>query len=78
MLSKKILSQINSPFIVKLYYSFQDKENLYFILEFVKEEIYFFYWKKKKRLSENMTKFYSAQIVLAIDYLHSNNMIYVI
>ena len=48
MLSKKILSQINSPFIVKLYYSFQDKENLYFILEFVKEEIYFFYWKKKK------------------------------
>ena len=73
---KRILSKINSPFIVKLFYSFQDKEYLYFLLEFIQGGDLFFHLNKNKHLSEKTTIFYSAQIVLALEYLHSNKMIY--
>ena len=30
---RKILAEMNSPFIVELYSAFQDKKNLYFVME---------------------------------------------
>ena len=76
LLEKQILSKIDCPFIVKLFYSFQDKEYLYFILEFTQGGDLFFHLNQHIRLSEKTTVFYSAQIVLALEYLHSNKMIY--
>ena len=73
---KQILSKINSPFIVQLFYSFQDKDYLYFILEFTQGGDLFYHLDKHQHLSEKTTTFYSAQIVLALEYLHSNNMLY--
>jgi len=73
---KQILATINSPFIVKLFYSFQDKEYLYFLLEFTQGGDLFFHLNKNKHLSEKTTVFYSAQIVLALEYLHSHKMVY--
>lgn len=74
---KKILIKTkNNPFIIKLHSSFQTKKKLYFILEYCKGGELFNHLQKKKRFSEKKTKFYTAQILFALDFLHKNKIIY--
>lgn len=36
----------------------------------------FFHMRKEKRFTEKKTKFYAAEILLALEYLHSKDIIY--
>lgn len=67
---------MNHPFIVKLYNSFQNDKKLFFILEYCPGGELFGLLSKKQRLSEEQAKFYSAQMILAIEYLHGRDIIY--
>jgi len=61
-------------FIVKLYATFQDPENLYFLLEYVPGGELFSYIRKRGGLNNDIVKFYASEIILAIRYLHSLNI----
>jgi len=67
---------MDNPFIVKLKYAFQTDENLYLITEFLQGGELFYHLKKQKKFDEETTRFYVCQIVLALEYLHENNIIY--
>ena len=67
---KNIMIESSHPFIVKLYFTFQDKKNLYYAMEYVEGGVLFRYIREQGRLSENVTKFYVAQVILALKYLH--------
>ena len=67
---------MNSPFIVKLHYSFQTSKKLFFVMEFVKGGELYFHLKKANKFSEEATIFYAAEIILALEYLHKNKIIY--
>ena len=71
-----ILKKVNSPFIVKLYYAFQNEKYLYFVLEYCPGGELFNLLLKNRCLSEEQTRFYAAQMVLAIEHLHSYNIVY--
>ena len=74
---RNILVEVdNNPFVVQLYYTFQNDKNLYFVLEYCPGGELFNLLQKKRRLSENQTKFYAAQMVLALEHLHKYNVIY--
>eukprot|EP00128_Syssomonas_multiformis_P008097 Colp12_sorted_trinity150504_noHs@10681 len=73
---KSILSSINHPFIVNLFCTFQDDRNLYMLLEYVCGGELFSHLRRAGRFTADMTKFYAAEIVLAIEYLHSLDIIY--
>lgn len=73
---KKIFKLLNYPFFAKLHYSFQTNDKLYFVLDLVKGEQLGDYMLRKFQLKEKAAKFYAAEIVLAIKYLHENNIIY--
>ncbi|KAI9094599.1 camp-dependent protein kinase 9 [Phlyctochytrium arcticum] len=73
---KQILSQIQFPFIVNLLCTFQDDTNLYMLLEYVVGGELFSHLRKAGRFSNDMTRFYAAEIVLAIEYLHEQDIIY--
>ena len=77
---KKILQNFNLdssfPFIPRLKYSFQDENNVYLITEFYQGGELYFHLKKVGHFNETATKFYLAQIVLIIEYLHNNKIIY--
>ncbi|ORY04817.1 Pkinase-domain-containing protein [Basidiobolus meristosporus CBS 931.73] len=73
---KQILSQIHFPFIVNLFCSFQDDNNLYMLLEYVIGGELFSHLRRAGRFTNDMTRFYAAEIVLAIEYLHSKDIIY--
>ncbi|KAG0247905.1 hypothetical protein BG011_000759 [Mortierella polycephala] len=73
---KQILSQVHFPFIVNLFTTFQDDCNLYMLLEYVIGGELFSHLRKAGRFTNDMTRFYAAEIVLAIEYLHSRDIIY--
>ena len=71
-----LLSQINNPFLVKLYCCFQDNENLYFILEFVPGGELLFHLSREIRFDNLKTQFYTAEMIIALNFLHKNKIIY--
>jgi serum/glucocorticoid-regulated kinase 2 len=73
---RNVLVEMDHPFVIKLYYSFQTPEKLFFVLDFCPGGELFGLLSKKSRFSEEQAKFYAAQMVLAIEYLHSKDIIY--
>ncbi|CAO3611196.1 unnamed protein product [Mucor hiemalis] len=73
---RQVLSQINFPFIVQLYCTFQDHENLFMLQEYVIGGELFRHLRKSGRFPNDTARFYAAQIVLALEYLHSKDIIY--
>ncbi|CAD8192876.1 unnamed protein product [Paramecium octaurelia] len=73
---RNILALVKCPFIVNLYYAFQTKQKLYFVIDFMIGGELFYHLKRIGKMEESWAKFYCAEIILAIEYLHSQNIIY--
>ncbi|TPX35236.1 hypothetical protein SmJEL517_g02290 [Synchytrium microbalum] len=73
---KAILSRIHHPFIVNLYCTFQDSINLFMLLEFVPGGELFSHLRRAGRFSNDVSKFYAAEILLALETLHSQDIVY--
>ncbi|KAG1439423.1 hypothetical protein G6F56_012305 [Rhizopus delemar] len=73
---RHVLSQINFPFIVQLYCTFQNQMNLYMVQEYVIGGELFRHLRKSRRFPTDTARFYAAGIILAIEYLHSKDIIY--
>ena len=73
---RKILEIIEHPFVAKLYYAFQNSEKLYLLTEYMPGGEMFYHLHKDIYFSEERTKFYISEIILALIYLHKNNIIY--
>eukprot|EP00929_Paragymnodinium_shiwhaense_P080305 TRINITY_DN4186_c0_g1_i2.p1 TRINITY_DN4186_c0_g1~~TRINITY_DN4186_c0_g1_i2.p1 ORF type:complete len:346 (+),score=85.65 TRINITY_DN4186_c0_g1_i2:82-1119(+) len=73
---RNVLETAKHPYIVDLIYAFQTPKKLYFVLEFCAGGELFFHLSRAGRFSEGRTRFYSSEILLALSYLHSLNIIY--
>ena len=73
---KLILNQVNHPFIIGMDYVFQKAYRIYFIMHFIQGGELFKHLSEERRFSEEKTRFYAAQIALALGYLHQSNIIY--
>lgn len=75
---QEILSSANHPFIVSLYHSFQSQDHLYFVMEYCLGGEFFRALQSRpgKCLSEEGAKFYAAEVILALEYLHLQGFIY--
>ena len=70
---RSILESVNRhPFIVNLYYAFQDCEKLYLILEYAQGGELFHHLEMEKFFTEDVAAFYMAEMILALDHLHHN------
>ena len=61
---------------MKLYYSFQDEEYLYLIMEYLPGGDMMTLLMREETLTETVAKFYVAQSVLAIESIHKHNYIH--
>ena len=63
---------------MKLEYAFQDKINLYMVMEFVNggELFYHLHTSAQNGFDQERAKFYAAQIVLALEHMHSEGVVY--
>lgn len=60
----------------ELKYSFQTPDRLCFVMEYVNGGELFFHLSREKSFSEERTRFYGAEIISALGYLHQNNIVY--
>ncbi|KAL7628366.1 hypothetical protein AAE478_002568 [Parahypoxylon ruwenzoriense] len=68
---RQILESVNRhPFVVKLFYAFQDHEKLYLILEYGQGGELFTHLNTEKMFPEPVAAFYMAEMVLALSHLH--------
>jgi len=73
---KSVLSKLDHPFLAKLHWSFQTDENLYFIMDFINGGELFHHLSIEKRFNDERARFYAAEIVSGMEYLHSHGVIY--
>ena len=73
---KEFLRQASCPFVVELLSSFQDDKHLYLEMEFLVGGDLMSQLIKKEIFSEYEAKFYCAQIITAVEYIHSLNCIH--
>lgn len=67
---------VRSPFIVKLHYAFQTPDKLYFVVDFLNGGELYYHLRKKVKFNEKMARFYIAEILLALEDLHTVGIIY--
>ncbi|XP_031804564.1 citron Rho-interacting kinase isoform X6 [Sarcophilus harrisii] len=68
---RSILSRSTTPWIPQLHYAFQDKENLYLVMEYLPGgDLLSLLNRYEDHLDENMMEFYLAELVLAIHSVH--------
>ncbi|KAL6309535.1 kinase-like protein [Sparassis latifolia] len=67
---RDVLAESNSPWVVQLYYSFQDPAYLYLIMEFLPGGDLMTMLIKYDTFTEDVTRFYIAECVLAIEAVH--------
>lgn len=73
---RDFLSQAQNPHIVNLYSAFQDEKFLYLEMEYCIGGDLMSQLIKKEIFSEDEARFYCAQIILAIEYVHSKKCIH--
>ncbi|MCO5561642.1 hypothetical protein L7F22_015263 [Adiantum nelumboides] len=73
---RNLLAEVDSNCIVKLYYSFQDDEYLYLIMEYLPGGDMMTLLMRKDTLTEDEARFYVGQTVLAIESIHKHNYIH--
>ncbi|PYH89148.1 putative serine/threonine protein kinase [Aspergillus ellipticus CBS 707.79] len=73
---RSVLSQINNPFIVPLKFSFQSPEKLYLVLAFVNGGELFHHLQREQRFDINRARFYTAELLCALECLHGFKVIY--
>ena len=73
---KNILEQMNHEFLVGLEFCFTNPSRIFFGMKFLQGGELFQHLRIKRRFPEAATKFYAAQVLLALEYLHKKNIIY--
>lgn len=72
---RRILQDIDHPFLIGLRFSFQTKSKLYMVFDFFNGGELYTYISKGK-FTETRAKFYAAEILLGLGHLHEHNIVY--
>jgi serine/threonine kinase 38 len=70
------MSKVKSPWIVELYASFQEDDYLYLIMEFLPGGDFMNLLIEKDKLTEEESKFYIAELILAVESIHKLDCIH--
>lgn len=73
---RQILGEVDSPFLVQLRFAFQTPDKLYMVMDYMPAGELFLHLRRAVRFTEDRTRFYAAEILLALEYLHDRGIIY--
>ncbi|ORZ19912.1 kinase-like domain-containing protein [Absidia repens] len=76
MAEKTVLAQIRNPFVVPLKFAFQSPDKLYLVLAFINGGELFHHLQVQGRFDENRSRFYTAELLSALECLHDLNVVY--
>jgi len=73
---RKILENIDHPFITHLYWAYHDNKCLYMLFNYLPGGELFSYLRCEGSFTNETAKFYATEIVLALEYLHSRTIVF--
>ena len=73
---RNLLAEVHDEAVVKLFYSFQDEEYLYLVMEYLPGGDMMTLLMRRDTLTEEETRFYIAQTILALETVHAANFIH--
>ena len=73
---REFLTKLRHPFIVNMHYAFQDNDNLYLVMDLLPGGDLRFHITKNHRFSEEQTRFFIGCMIIALEYIHNNNVIH--
>ena len=73
---RRVLGFTQHPFIVRLHWAFQTPTKLYFVLDYCSGGELFFHLGRVGEFRESTTRFYTAELSLALAHLHSKGIVY--
>lgn len=73
---RRLLEEIQFPFVCNLRYAFQDDENLFMVLDLMLGGDLRFHLDRLGHLPEKQVQFYVAEIGLGLHHLHSKNIVH--
>uniref|UniRef100_A0AAY4EII9 Protein kinase C n=1 Tax=Denticeps clupeoides TaxID=299321 RepID=A0AAY4EII9_9TELE len=77
MVERRVLSLAwEQPFLTHLYCTFQTKENLFFVMEYLNGGDLMFHIQACHRFDVPRSTFYAAEIVSGLQFLHSKGIVY--
>ena len=71
-----LLKKLRNDFIVNIYYAFQDKDNLYLVIDFLSGGDLRYHVSRYHAFSEEQTRFFISCIIQGLSHIHSNNIIH--
>merc|ERR1719159_1733776 len=76
MTEKRILAKLSHPFVVSLYWAFQNDAHLFLVLDYCAGGELFNHFHVRGKFTETDSRFYVSEILLGLEYLHQQGILY--
>mmetsp|Transcript_23376 Transcript_23376/g.26519 ORF Transcript_23376/g.26519 Transcript_23376/m.26519 type:complete len:392 (-) Transcript_23376:222-1397(-) len=76
MNERKLLSMLKHDFLVNMHFAFQDRENLYLLMDLLNGGDLRYHLGRRRRFTEEETRFMVGCIVMALEYMHVNGILH--
>ncbi|KAG5543219.1 hypothetical protein RHGRI_016093 [Rhododendron griersonianum] len=73
---RNILITVRNPFVVRFFYSFTSRDNLYLVMEYLNGGDLYSLLRNIGCFEEDVARIYIAELVLALEYLHSLGIVH--
>ena len=73
---RTLLAKLRNPFIINMVTAFQDRENLYLLMDYIDGGDLRYHIGRRRRFHEREAKFFIANMIMGLEYLHKNNIIH--
>ena len=73
---RDLMVKLSSPFLITIKFAFQDETKLYMVSDFMQGSDIFYQLHSENKFCEKKAKFYLIEIILGLEALYKNNMIY--
>ncbi|KCV67366.1 AGC protein kinase, variant [Fonticula alba] len=73
---RNVLRELAHPFVVSYYGSFQDERHLFILMEYIVGGEMYTHLKAEHHFSEARARFYTAELILFLEYLHQRGLVY--
>lgn len=73
---KRVLARLSHPFVISLHWAFQTQGHLFLVLDYCSGGELFHHLDRRGPFSEVDTRFYISEILLGLEYLHSQGILY--
>ena len=71
-----VIQKLNHPFLINPQFCFETNDRIYFGFSYIQGEELSYHIETCKNINEEKVKFYAGILILLIDYLHNNGIIF--